>query len=90
MTSAKFTAATTSADGTSFVALNDLPCHFVHVLNKTGTPLTFKYATDDGVFVLPDGMAWSFRGLNNANQLSVKRTDESTSQVTLNSIEVEL
>ncbi|MEN3940681.1 hypothetical protein WJU23_05250 [Prosthecobacter sp. SYSU 5D2] len=90
MISSKFITVTTAVDGTSFTALPSAQAHFVHVLNNTGEDLAFKYSTDEGTFVLPANTAWTFRGLNNANQLLVKRADESATPVTLSSVEVEL
>ncbi|CAB4186607.1 hypothetical protein UFOVP1329_4 [uncultured Caudovirales phage] len=90
MTAAKFLSLTTSEVGTDFVAFEDSPCSIANVWNLTGQSLTFKYANDAGTFVLPTGLAYAFCGLNNANQLRVKRSDESNTPVTLNSVEVEL
>lgn len=90
MLAAKFLTLTTNADGTTATAFPDAACHALSVLNVTGASLSFFYPGVATAFVLPNGMAWTFRGLNNASQLSVKRTDESTSTVTLNSVEVEL
>ncbi|MGV3659797.1 MAG: hypothetical protein ACO1TE_06425 [Prosthecobacter sp.] len=92
MTAAKFIQLTTHATGTNFTAFPDTPGNVVTVVNHTGTSLTFQHVADadEGEFVLPNGMAYAFRGLSNANQLRVKRTDESNTPVTLESVEVEL
>jgi hypothetical protein len=92
MISTKFIQLTTSEEGDEFVAFDDLPAHVVNIFNGTGTGLTFKNSadTDDGEFELPSGIAYAFRGITNANQLLVKRTDESDTPVTLKSVEVEL
>ena len=89
MISASFLQVQTSADGTSFTPLPDKPAISVDIYNGTGTDLTFIHAVDtDAVeFVLPSGVAFSFRGIRNANQLKVKRTDSSATQVTLKSVE---
>ena len=92
MIAAKFITLETSATGTDFVPFANLPAHCVNVINDTGIDLTFQHVNDadNGEFILPNGMAFAFRGINNANQLQVKRTDESATQVTLTSVEVEL
>lgn len=92
MIAGKFLNLETSATGTEFVAFADVKCHALNVLNLTGTSLTFQYVNDDDEtdFVLPHGMAYAFRGLNNANQLKVKRTDESDAQVTIKTVEATL
>jgi len=89
MISAKFLQVQTSADGASFVTLPSQPAISVDIYNGTGTDLTFLHTTDadNTEFVLPSGLAFSFRGITNANQLKVKRTDESATQVTLKSVE---
>lgn len=90
MISAKFITIDTAVSGTDFTPFPDAPCRTVNVWNLTGQSLTFKYANDDGEFRLPSGLAYAFNGINNASQLLVKRTDEDTTPVTLNSVEVEL
>lgn len=92
MISTKFIQLSTSEVGSAFVAFADLPAHVVNVFNGAGTGLTFKNLADadEGEFELPSGIAYAFRGITNANQLLVKRTDESNTPVTLKSVEVEL
>lgn len=92
MIASKFIQIQTAATGTNFTTLPDLPARVVNVINATGTSLSFVHTNDDDEieFVLPDGMAFAFDGINNANQLKVKRTDESNTQVTLNAMEVVL
>lgn len=90
MIAAKFLTLTTSTDGTEFTTFDDVACRTVNVWNLTGQSLTFKYANDAGEFVLPNGLAYAFNGINNAKQLLVKRTDESDTPATLSSVEVEL
>lgn len=90
MTSAAFLPSIqTAADGTSFVTLPAMLCSAVHVLNLTGTALSFKRGSAAEAFVLPASAGYTFRGITNANQLAVKRTDESATRVTLNSMEAE-
>lgn len=92
MISTKFIQLTTSGTGSTFVAFADLPAHIVNVFNGTGTSLTFKNSADadEGEFELPSGIAYAFRGITNAGQLLLKRTDESNTPVTLKSVEVEV
>lgn len=92
MIAAKFLTLQTAASGATYVPFSSQPCSIVNVVNNTGTALSFVHTTDANSveFVLPDGMAYAFTGINNADQLKVRRTDASDTQVTLNSVEVEL
>ncbi|MBK8093060.1 MAG: hypothetical protein IPK32_13995 [Verrucomicrobiaceae bacterium] len=92
MIASKFLHLQTSTSGNEYVAFESTPASQLHVANGTGTTLSFKHAyNEDGDdFELPDGLAWTFRGITNADQLLVKRADDSTTQVTLKSVEVEL
>jgi hypothetical protein len=90
MTNAAFlTSVQTSATGTNFVTFPAYVCDGVHVINNTGTTLAFKRGSDSATFELPTGSGYSFYGITNANQLSVKRADDSNTQVTIKSIEAE-
>lgn len=91
MISSKFLTLTTNEDGASFVAFPDAPAHTLNVINATGVDLTFQHIgdEDEGEFILPSGMGFAFRGITNANQLRVKRSDENTTTVTLNAVEAE-
>lgn len=79
----------TASDGTKFASLPDMPAEMVHIANTTTVALLVKRTNSGASFKLPVGLAASFRGINNANQLSVKRADDGV-QITLESVEVEL
>lgn len=83
-TDAKFIPLITSGTGTTWVSgANVSPATVVHVLNNTGTTITFRRQGDTAAtFELPTSMAWSFRGLTNSNQLQFRRADTSNTPVT--------
>lgn len=83
--SATFLSFTTfSAGSSTWVSASAVtPATVLHVLNSTGTNITFRRIGDTGAtFILPTSMAWSFRGLTNTNQIQFQRTDLSNTPVT--------
>lgn len=80
----------TSASGASYVQLGNYTCNQAIIHNKTGTVLRVAYCDLAGAdrpgetyLTIADGVALAFRGISNANQLKLKRDDESNSQVTV-------
>lgn len=75
--------------GTDYVALDNVPCSQVIIYNRTGTTLLVGYRSSDptnftsvaenqSAMEVDDGVAQPLRGITNANQIVVKRSDEST------------
>ena len=72
----------TSASGATWVTLGAAACDLVTLINNTGTDLEVRRGgAGVGIPVL-DGNAWPFRGLTDASNLSVRRLDQSNTQVT--------
>jgi hypothetical protein len=84
MTEAKFLKLVTSATGTTWVAPTSITnVTVLHVINNTGATWEFRRTGDtSNTFQLPNGLAYSFRGLTNANQLEFRRADTSNTQLT--------
>lgn len=82
ITSAAFGSVQTAADGTSWTALASAACKQVPLYNDTGTTLLIRRGGAGTEFPHVDGTYITYRGLTNADQLEVKRQDESTTQVT--------
>lgn len=88
--SAKILSIETDATGTNWVQLADEKCNQVILYNNTGTALRVAYcAPDDGAdragesfLTVADGIAQRLRGIQNARQVKIKRSDESNTQVT--------
>jgi len=72
----------TSASGSTFVTLPAQTCKQLTAFNLTGTTLSFQRNGTGPTIEIPDGVSWMFRGLSDASNLSVKRTDEDGSAVT--------
>jgi hypothetical protein len=82
---AKFASAQTHGSvGTTYVPFTDLQGISLAVINNTGTELQFRRSNDTTpTFELKDGQAWEFPLSANAKEIEVRRTDNSTSQVTV-------
>lgn len=84
---AEFISIQTAATGTNWTAFGgadstDTRFNRLHVINNTGTTLSFRRNGGGTVFNLPQGLTWSFAIVHLSN-LEVKRTDESNTQVTI-------
>lgn len=72
----------TAATGSNFASLASQACKQVEFQNNTGADIEVR---QDGAGVATpvfDGTYYTFAGLTNANQLSVRRVDQSNTQVT--------
>lgn len=72
---------TTSASGSSYVALTSGVANQTTIINNSGKDIEVR--RDGGGTAIPvfDGSYWTFRGITNANQLSVRRIDLNNTQV---------
>src|SRR5262245_39701910 len=85
MTGGGHTSVQTAATGSNYTAFAAQPCKQLTIVNNTGTALEVKDASDgaSGVALpIADGGIYTFYGLSNAAQLSVRRVDTSNTQVT--------
>ncbi|MDO8595266.1 MAG: hypothetical protein Q7R45_01450 [Sulfuricaulis sp.] len=73
---------TTANPGSGWTALATVACHEVAVVNNTGTDLEFRRGGAGTALVVPDGAGWVFESLANANELQIRRVDQSNTQVT--------
>lgn len=85
MTSSKFLSLSSNTTGATWNTFTSIkPATVLHVLNNTGTTLSFRRSGDTSAeFQLPTGMAWSFRGLTDTAQIQMRRTDVSGTSVTV-------
>jgi len=75
--------AQTPATGTNFAAFASQSCRQLTVSNQTGTTLEFRQGGSGVAFQVPSGAFYTFFGLQNADQLGVRRVDTSNTQVTV-------
>ena len=73
----------TSAVGATFVALAAAVAREVEITNQTGTVIEVRRGGAGVAFQLPSGSIKTFAGVSNASDLSLRRTDTSNVQVTL-------
>ena len=74
---------TTNATGTTYTAFTDQPCTQLTVSNQTGVTLEVRQDGAGVAFQIPTGAFYTFFGIDNCNQLAVRRFDTSNTQVTL-------
>lgn len=73
----------TAATGTSYTTLATLSCYQVCFSNNTGQDISVRYVGQTIPIVVFAGTMMTFDGITNTNQLEIKRTDSSNSQVTI-------
>lgn len=73
---------TTAVSGTGYTSLSDQICGSVTIVNDTGTSLDVTKDGGTTKMVVPTGAAYCVKYIENANQVSVRRTDNSATQVT--------
>ena len=73
----------TDAAGTNYTTLSTNSCYEVSLINATGTTVSVRRNATGTALPLPSGNGYAFKGLTNANQLSIIRSDLATNQVTL-------
>ena len=81
-TSSGFGSVTTSATGTSYVALSNQVAGSVTIVNNTGTILSVSKDGGTTQMQVPNSASFCVNFINNASNVSVKRSDDSGTQVT--------
>ena len=79
----------TAATGTNYVQGSDVACNQVTLANATGTTICIRKCTSAGTSIASSGEVkvatagtFTIRGISNANQVKIKRLDDSNTQVT--------
>jgi hypothetical protein len=75
--------ATTSATGTNFVQLGNQACESVDICNNTGTTIEYRRNGLGSAMQIPDGATRLIVAITNTNEISIRRTDTSNTQVTV-------
>lgn len=76
-------AVTTNADGVSYTAFVTQACDQLSVINGTGVALDIRQGGIAPSLILPIGGSYTFYGISDAAQLSVRRNDVAVTPVTL-------
>ena len=74
----------TSANGTDFATLANVPANQCRMVNMTGTILEIRRGSTGYTFPLPANATYTFRALSNVNQLQVRRVDQAATPVVVN------
>lgn len=73
---------TTSASGTAYTPLTSQLCSNVTIMNATGQSLDVSRDGGTTKIILPNGASFCNGNIANANTISIRRTDQSATQVT--------
>ena len=73
----------TAASGTGWVAFGSVACQTLDVVNNTGTDIEYRRGGAGASITIPEGSARAINAITNANQIEVRRLDQSATQVTL-------
>lgn len=76
-------AVTTNSTGTTFNAFASQECKQLTVSNQTGTTIEVQQGGAGVALQIPTGAFYTFFGITNANQLGIRRTDTSNTQITI-------
>lgn len=83
MSTAGHLSVTTSAVGTDYVAFGSQACKQLTISNDSSVKLDVRQGGAGVAFKLIAGTYYTFFGLSNANQLDVRRSDTSGTQLTI-------
>jgi hypothetical protein len=81
--SAMADAVTTSTTGTAFVQLANHPCDSVTMINDSGQTMKVKIKSSTSYISVFSGSYFTFDGINNSEELFIKRKDESNTPLTV-------
>lgn len=83
-TSAGHTSATSNgSSGSSYVAFSSQACKQLTIFNDTGTKISVRQGATGVAVPIWDGTVYTFYGIADADELDFKRSDESTTAVTI-------
>jgi hypothetical protein len=82
-TSATIMSVTTAAIGANWTAFASQACTSLDLVNNTGTTIEYRRGAAGVGMPIPTGSARMIIGITNANQIQVRRTDLSATQVTV-------
>lgn len=73
----------TNATGTTYTAFTSQACKQLTLVNNTGTTIEFRQGGAGVAVPVFDKAAFTIFGLTNTNQIDIRRTDTSNTQVTI-------
>ena len=81
MNSGGFITATTANPGSGWTAFASQACTSILIMNATGTNIEIRRGGTGATLIIPDGVGFPVDGLTNCNQIEVRRSDQSNTQV---------
>ena len=82
-TKSGFLSLTTSATGTNYVTFASTDATKLIISNQTGTTIEVRQGGAGATFLIPTAQIVTLSGIINANQISLRRSDTSNTQVTV-------
>lgn len=73
----------TTAAGTTWATFPARACNSLDIVNNSGAAIEYRRNGAGNSIVIPDGSSRLLIGITNANQIQVKRLDNSVTQVTV-------
>lgn len=83
VTASSWGTVTTSASGSTFVALSSGACSQVILMNFTGVDLDVQKTGDPITYRIPNGIGYPVVKITDSSTVSLRRTDQSGTQVGL-------
>ena len=74
---------TTNAIGTLYTSFSDHSCNVLEVINNSGVTVEYQRGGSGVAIPIPSGGSRLILGITNANQISIRRTDTTNTQVTV-------
>lgn len=74
---------TTNATGTTYVTFTSTELSKLIISNQTGTTIEVRQGGAGATFLIPTATIITLSGIINANQISLRRSDTSNTQVTV-------
>lgn len=73
----------TAGSGTGWAPFGSVTCQTLDIVNNTGTDIEYRRGGAGATITIPEGSARAINAITNANQIEVRRVDQSATQVTL-------
>jgi hypothetical protein len=73
----------TASTGANFTAFADRPCYALDLVNNSGAAIEYRRVGTGPTIAIADGTSRLLVGIRNANEISVRRVDQSNTQVVL-------
>lgn len=81
--SATIMSVTTAATGTNWTAFSSQTCHCLDIVNTSAVSIDYRRGATGNAMTILSGSSRLVVGITNANQIDVRRTDTSNTQITI-------